>query len=49
MATAVIAALAGALILVGIVYDTARLVTPREPRCPGYLAGVPCSRPTSAG
>ncbi|MEU0681341.1 MULTISPECIES: hypothetical protein [Streptomyces] len=34
MATALIAALAGALILAGIVYDIARLVTPREPRCP---------------
>jgi hypothetical protein len=34
MVTALVAALAGALILAGIVYDTARLVTPREPRCP---------------
>ncbi|MFI7296419.1 hypothetical protein [Streptomyces sp. NPDC050121] len=31
---AVIAALAGALILAGIVYDIARLITPDEPRRP---------------
>ncbi|WP_367318670.1 hypothetical protein [Streptomyces sp. HUAS ZL42] len=31
---AVIASLAGALILAGIVYDTARLITPDEPRRP---------------
>ncbi|MFD0374971.1 hypothetical protein [Streptomyces sp. NPDC127112] len=32
--SAVIAVLAGALILVGVVYDTARLVAPAEPRIP---------------
>lgn len=31
---AVVASLIGALILLGVFYDTARLVTPRESRCP---------------
>ncbi|WP_062641048.1 hypothetical protein [Streptomyces maremycinicus] len=32
--TAVIAALIGSLILAAVFYDVARLVTPRESRCP---------------
>ncbi|KUO19744.1 hypothetical protein [Streptomyces dysideae] len=32
--SAAIAALLGVVILAGAVYDTVRLITPREPRCP---------------